>query len=293
MYQTVNRYLKNLKPLQIFLLCILITGLLGIIDYNTGYEISFSIFYLIPIAIASWYSHRHFAIIICIISATVWMFVDLQTGHQYSNIMVPLWNTLVRFGFFIITMSLLRRLRNRIEVEESLSRTDSLTGINNSRAFKEWLNHYLAISGRFSHSLALGYIDLDNFKHVNDTMGHSEGDQVLRSVGAILSSSVRSTDIVGRIGGDEYAVLLPDTDRKGSTLLFDKLHHHLLREMKQNSWPIGFSVGVAIFRHLPKNADEALGIADRLMYQIKISSKNKVEYYEITEDSQQGLTADS
>lgn len=280
-YQAVNKYLEAIKPFQVFLLSVLIIGLFGIIDFISGYEISFSIFYLIPISVASWYSHRHFAIFTCIISAAAWMFVDLLSGHQYSSMYIPIWNTSVRLGFFIITFSLLEALRNHIKLEENLSRMDSLTRINNSRAFKEWLNHYLSISARFSHPVALGYIDLDNFKHVNDTMGHSAGDQVLRAVGEILSSSVRSTDIVGRIGGDEYAVLLPDTDLSGATLLFDKLHQQLMNEMNQNSWPIGFSVGVAVFRHLPKNADEALGIADRLMYQVKKNSKNTIMYHEI------------
>lgn len=288
MYHAVNRYLETFKPFQIFLLCTLIIGILGAIDYITGYEISFSIFYLIPIAVASWYSRRHFAIIICIISAAVWMFVDVLAGHQYYGMLIPLWNALVRFGFFIITLSLLGALKNHMRQEENLSRTDSLTGINNSRAFKEWLNHYLSISSRFGHSVTLGYIDLDNFKRLNDTMGHSAGDQVLHAVAAILSSTVRSDDIVGRIGGDEFAVLLPNTDRRGATILFDKLLQRLLSEMNQHSWPIGFSVGVAVFKRLPKHADEALGIADRIMYQVKKNSKNSVQYDEIAEAARQG-----
>jgi len=276
--------LEAINPFMVFLLCLLIIALLGIVDYISGYELSFSIFYLIPIALASWYSHRHLAVMTCFVSAAAWVLFDLLAGHQYTSFFIPIWNTIVRLGFFLITSSLLEMLRNHIKQEESLSRTDSLTGINNSRAFMEGLNHYLSVSARIKHTLVLGYIDLDNFKEVNDTMGHSVGDQVLRTVGAILSSSVRSSDIVGRVGGDEFAVLLPDTDSKGATMLFDKLHQLLLSEMHRNSWPVGFSTGVAVFEHLPRNSDEALGIADRLMYEIKNSTKNRIIYRIIEED---------
>jgi diguanylate cyclase (GGDEF)-like protein len=286
-FHVVNRYLGTFKPFQIVLLCLLTIGLLSAVDYITGYELSFSIFYLIPIVIASWYSQKHYAIIISIICAAAWMYIDLLSGNQYSSKLIPIWNMFVRFGFFMITLSLLDVLRNHLSQEEKMSRIDSLTGINNSRSLKGWLTHYISISNRLNHSIVLGYIDLDNFKHVNDTLGHSAGDQVLSTVGEILSSSVRSTDIVGRIGGDEFAVLLPATDRKGATLLFDKLHQLLVDAMKKKSFPIGFSIGVAVFMRLPKNADEALGIADSLMYQVKKSSKNSVKYDMITEETHQ------
>lgn len=178
-----------------------------------------------------------------VVSASIWMFVDVMAGHSYSSPVIPVWNALVRLGFFLITSTLLEALKNRIRREENLSRTDSLTGINNSRAFREWLNHHLSISGRFGQTLTPGYVDLDNFKQVNDNLGHSAGDLVLRAVGSVLSASVRSTDVVGRLG-------------------------------------------VAVFKRLPRDADEALAMADALMYEVKKGSKNEVRYSEIDAEAQ-------
>ena len=278
MFEHLHQQLTAARPNQIMVLCMLILGLLGTVDYVTGYEISFSVFYLIPIAIASWYSVRGHAILISILSAILWMTIDDLAGHTYTHGWIPYWNAFVRFGFFMIVMTLLTTLKTHLVMETRLSRTDALTGINNSRAFREWLEHYRQACRRFGQSLALGYIDLDNFKHVNDTMGHSTGDKVLVAVGEVLASAVRSTDIVGRMGGDEFAVILPDLNPEHASQIFGKLHQLLLDRMQREAWPIGFSIGVAIFEQPPDTGDEVIKAADRLMYEVKRSAKNSIRY---------------
>lgn len=281
MIKTFNDYLKSLNSLHIFLLCFLLTGLIGAFDYITGVESSFSIFYLLPIALGSWYANRTAAFTIVVVSAIVWLDLDLLTGHIYSTRWIALWNTLVLLGFFLITFFLMTTLKDHLKKEESLSRTDALTGINNLRAFQEWLSYHLASSDRFNHIMALGFIDLDDFKRINDSLGHSTGNKVLRAVGEVLSSTVRSTDIVARLGGDEFAVLAPDTELAGAVSLFNQLHERLLEKMKIHSWPVGFSIGVAVFTSPPESEDEAIRIADRLMYKVKAGSKNRIECLEI------------
>jgi diguanylate cyclase (GGDEF)-like protein len=208
--------------------------------------------------------------------------IDLQGGHHYSNLLIPVWNTLVRLGFFLIVSSLLSRIKTHLAREEALSRTDVLTGINNARAFREWLNHYLSISARQQQPIALGYIDLDNFKHVNDSQGHSTGDEVIKSIGRMLGTSVRTTDIVGRIGGDEFGIILPNANSKDTQTVFSKLHEKLTTEMTKSGWPIGVSIGGAIFITPPSSADEALKAADALMYDVKKSGKNQIRIKEFT-----------
>jgi diguanylate cyclase (GGDEF)-like protein len=101
---------------------------------------------------------------------------------------------------------------------------------------------------------------------------------VLEAVGACLLGGVRRTDVVGRVGGDEFAVLLPGIDFEGARALFDKLHRRLGNEMRANGWPVGFSVGVAVFAEPPRGVDEALAAADRLMYEVKNATRNDVRY---------------
>jgi diguanylate cyclase (GGDEF)-like protein len=291
MLSRINHYFYARQPWQAFLFSLVSVILLGILDYSTGYEVSFSIFFLVPIVFAGWYSSPTYAAIVSVASAATWMYADLLAGHVYSKGWIPFWNAAVRLGFFTIILSLSMALRKHLRREELLSRTDPLTGVYNLRAFKEWLSHYVLICGRYKQSMALGYIDLDNFKHINDTVGHSAGDRVLRAVGSILSSSVRNTDIVGRVGGDEFVVLLPNIELGGATALFEKLHQRLLNEMHANSWPVGFSVGVALFSTPPRSADEALRLADEIMYKVKNSSKNRVMYEVITRQVQPGHAA--
>ncbi|MEO6975330.1 MAG: GGDEF domain-containing protein [Gallionella sp.] len=283
MTHTITKYLQTKHPRAIFILSVMIIGLVGAVDCLTGNELSFSIFYLIPIIISGWYSNRIYTLIACLISSATWLIVDYWSGHTYSMAWIIWWNASVRLCVFLITFYLVTQLKTYMENESLLARTDSLTGLNNRHAFNEWLAYHIHSARRYHHPLTLGYIDLDGFKQINDTMGHSTGDRALHVVGSVLQSSVRNTDIVGRLGGDEFVLLLPNVDLDGATTIFEKLHQHLLDEMKINSWPIGFSIGVAVFIRQPKNEDEALMLADKLMYKVKNGSKNSIQYQVVAE----------
>ena len=161
-----------------------------------------------------------------------------------------------------------------------MAKLDGLTGVMNARAFGEAAQTILSIAARYGRPTAIGYIDLDNFKSVNDTLGHSEGDTVLIAVASILLESVRGTDLVGRLGGDEFAIFLPETTYSGAVTIFDKLRERLLKEARERVWPIGFSIGVAVFRTAPLSVDEAIKLADALMYRVKNSGKNNILFEE-------------
>lgn len=284
MIKNINNFISKMALWKILLLVFLFIFIVALFDYITGFEMSFSIFYLVPVSISSWYIKRSLSFFICIISAFTWMIIDVISGNMYSQTWIVVWNTAVRLGFFLIVSYLLSELKIHLNLEKILSQTDALTGLKNSRAFKDELNKILNISARYDPLIvAVGYIDLDNFKMVNDTMGHSEGDQVLMSVGSVLSQSIRGSDAVGRLGGDEFAVALLIKGISDTEIFFNRLHNKLVNTMKDRDWPIGFSVGVAIFPTAPPNEDQALKYADELMYKIKKSEKNKVIYKVVTD----------
>jgi diguanylate cyclase (GGDEF)-like protein/PAS domain S-box-containing protein len=167
-----------------------------------------------------------------------------------------------------------------LQREATLGRKDTLTGVRNLRAFREEAAMLFSLASRTRAPSALGFLDLDDFKVINDTVGHAEGDRVLERVGATLAQSTRSTDVIGRLGGDEFVILLPNTGPAGTKVFFDRLHKRLLDVMRENTWSVGLSVGVAIFPSAPPSESDALRLADSLMYRAKKSGKNRVVYAE-------------
>ena len=249
--------------------------LFGVVDTATGADLAFSIFYLVPVALAACSGRRWLATLSCVLSAFVWLVADVLAGTTYSSHLVPAWNTSARLFVFAVVAVLLRALRRALLTSEALSRTDSLTQVANPRHFHECAELERLRAERSAAPLSMVYIDLDNFKDVNDTAGHLAGDELLREVGDALAHNVRATDLVGRLGGDEFAVLLPDTGAAAAGSVVRKLHANLNAVL--DAYPgAGASVGVAVFNAMPQNVDELLAAADRLMYQAKTEGKGAV-----------------
>ncbi len=272
----LDAFLNKGSAFQVTTISLVLVVALGAIDHVTGYEISFSLFYLVPISLAAWYGSLRQGILLGVVSATVWLIVDRTAGHNYSRAFIPFWNGGVRFGFFVVTVMLLTRVRSLLDEERSMAKLDGLTGLMNGRAFGSAAEVILRHATRYGRPTVMGYIDLDNFKTVNDTLGHTEGDHVLRLVASVLLKSVRSADLVGRLGGDEFALLLPETTYSGAVTMFERLREVLLKEAQERAWPIGFSIGVAVFRTAPSSVDAAIKLTDALMYRVKNSGKNNV-----------------
>ena len=213
-----------------------------------------------------------------------WLGVDIASGHDYSAPLIPFWNALVRLGFFILVAVLLASVRAHLRNEESLARIDGLTGVMTGRAFRYSPAEVIGLAARNGNPFVLVYVDLDDFKKVNDTRGHAEGDRTLKTIASALTQSVRRTDIVGRLGGDEFAVLLPETDETGSREVIDKIRANLSSAAAAAGWPVGASIGAAMFPIPPHDPDEAIARADALMYQAKQAGKNRTVVFEVLPD---------
>jgi diguanylate cyclase (GGDEF)-like protein len=253
-------------------------ALLGIVDYLTGYEISFSLFYLAPIALVSWYANRKLGLGISILSALTWLSAEIAAGQTYSHPAIFAWNTLIRFGFFVIVTYLVSELSEVHGREVTLARTDPLSGAINARYFTELLEMEIARSRRYRAPFTLAYIDLDNFKVINDRSGHDTGDEVIRFIVCELKSRLRRVDVVARLGGDEFGLLLPGTDEIAARTVMPRLHTHLTQQMSSQGWPVTFSIGAVACRVVPESAREIIKVADQLMYQVKNSTKNDMRF---------------
>jgi len=250
--------------------------LVGTIDYATGYQVSFSVFYLLPVGFAAWYGSRSLGYAFAVASSLTWYAAEFAGGYPYDHPAIPVWNALVRLAFFVIIASLLAALNRRLLTEKSLARTDPLTGLVNARIFREQLAHDIALSGRIGAALTVVFVDLDDFKRVNDTLGHAAGDALLIDLARAMVTSTRRSDTVARLGGDEFALILPGTDIEGARSVMQKLAEQMSASVHEQFGGVTFSIG-AVVVDVPRVAPaDVIEAADRLMYIAKKSGKNAV-----------------
>lgn len=148
----------------------------------------------------SWVTSSWTGIAISFISAGIWFTADILSGAKYSSPIIYYWNTAIRFGFFLLIVFLIR-VGKALELEKGISRTDHLTGAVNNLFFSEIMQLELDRSTRYKRPLTIAFIDVDNFKAINDQFGHSVGDRVLEKVAWAMQQHLRKTDIVARVGG--------------------------------------------------------------------------------------------
>ena len=160
-----------------------------------------------------------------------------------------------------------------------MATTDGLTGLANRRRFLEALEHEVQRHRRYGTPLALVSIDVDRFKRVNDTWGHAVGDEVLRALAAICRAEVRDVDIVGRIGGEEFAVLLPDTAPEEATAVAERLRYAVeAAPLLTTGGPLTVTLSLGVAASPPcDGADGLLREADRALYRAKAGGRNRVE----------------
>lgn len=253
-------------------------GLIGVLDYVTGVDASFALFYLVPVSMAAWWIGGGAGFACSVLSAATWFLANDLAGAQYTSGFLSIWNTGIRLAFFLVTTLLLVRIHNMLTREQSISRIDYLTGAFNVRAFHEIAEAECLRATRYPQPLTLAYIDLDGFKNINDRYGHRVGDKVLQVVAQTLRAGVRRPDTVARLGGDEFALLLPQTDSVSAQIFLPRLRDELLTAMRRNSWRVTFSIGALTCPTAPAALSDAVSEADELMYEVKRSGRDAIRY---------------
>jgi diguanylate cyclase (GGDEF)-like protein len=155
--------------------------------------------------------------------------------------------------------------------------TDELTDLANRRRFMEALRQEVARSARLETPLALVLFDLDHFKQINDRSGHQKGDDVLRAAADVIRERVRETDLAARIGGEEFAVILPGTGLAGAVALAEHLRRDLSRGVVVPGVDQTLTASFGVAEHRPGELAETLiGIADRALYRAKAEGRDRV-----------------
>ena len=268
------------KPHLVLVAGALIAGF-GIVDYLTGPELAFSIFYLLPIMLVAWWVDRRTAVFISIAGATAWLLADVLSRTWYvppPSPWIPYWNAVVRLGFFLIITYIFSELRQSTDREAEWARTDYLTQVANSRSFYEQAGAEFSRARRFNRPLTIAYLDIDNFKYINDELGHEAGDLLLKNVAETIRSSIRIIDRPARVGGDEFVVLFPETGPDSVKSVIDRIQNGLRNSVQGNRWPVTFSMGVLTCVKIPDSVETMVARADRLMYSVKAAGKDGVKY---------------
>lgn len=165
-------------------------------------------------------------------------------------------------------------LRRKMRQMQGLAMSDALTGLPNRAAFMMAVEQAISRLQRHNERFTLAYLDLDGFKAINDGFGHAEGDRVLQSTTLVMKQHVRREDDLGRIGGDEFA-LLAAADAAGVATA-TRLCGELSAYLSVRGWPVTCSIGAVCFLEAPANAESALTAADRAMYVAKKAGKSRV-----------------
>ncbi len=242
-------------------------------DVYTGPGVDVTLLYLAPIGFGAFFAGIGAGVGLAALAAACSIESQRLSGEALPPAILA-WNAVQQLGVFLLLAAVLDAFKKRLLHEQQAARTDPLTSLANRRAFVEAAWMELERSRRHGRPLSLLYLDCDDFKAVNDRLGHVGGDAVLAAVGATLRDAVRGHDTVARLGGDEFGVLLPEVDGAGAAALAERLRV-LLRETLSERWnAITFSIGVATFTAPPASVDEMILRADGLMYEAKRSGKD-------------------
>ena len=256
--------------------------LIGVGDYFASNKLlEFSVFFVLPVSFLTWFVDQRAGLAGSAGSAGIILTSALNSPRQAFGHQVAYWNSLIWLAFFLLITFLVAHLKILHVRERELARVDDLTKVATRLALYEFAEVELNRARRFQLPMTLAYIDLDSFKEVNDRNGHAAGDRVLITVARHMRRSIRQTDLVARMGGDEFALILPNTGTDAALAVLDKLLTTLTRSMRLNHWPVTFSVGVVTFLNAPESVDQMVQRADEIMYSVKQTGKNHLRQEEI------------
>lgn len=233
------------------------------------------VLYVLPVLLVTWTDGLVWGIVFGIASIAMREMVALEQMPADTPLTWRIGNGAAYVAVVALAMAGLQRLRHSQEQLARLVIQDQLTNVLNARAFADRLGQELDRNRRYPRPLSLMYMDLDNFKIINDTHGHQTGDAVLRLVADAMRSSVRQTDVVGRLGGDEFAVLMPETDAQLADAAAKRLVAGL-RDVFKGTPNVTASIGVVSCTATEASTDDLLRRADQAMYDAKKLGKDRV-----------------
>ena len=273
-----NSWIDSINKNVIMALSLVMCLLVGWVGIYAGNEFSFVVLYVLPAVLAAWYAGPAGGVFISFFATLTWLLGDMLAGRTYSEPFIPYVNAAARMIIYLIISLLVSTVRIQLKKETKSANEDFLTKISNSRAFFSYVSMEIERLKRYKEPFTLAYFDVDNFKKINDTFGHNAGDALLMKLARAIRAHIRPTDVVARMGGDEFAILLIETKPEQARAAIEKLAKVMKASMKTKAMNITFSIGVVTFLKPPKSIDEMIKKADDMMYLSKRGGKDAVNY---------------
>ncbi|MDH3607469.1 MAG: GGDEF domain-containing protein [Acidimicrobiia bacterium] len=252
-----------------------VVAVLGVLDGLSGPDVGFAVFYALAVMGVTFHAGWVAGAIVAILSSGAGLSARLLYSGDVS-VAAALWNLGNEMAVFAALVVMTYQGRQLLDKFAGQSRIDLLTGALNTRGVIEAFERERSRAVRTATPLSIAFIDLDNMKAVNDELGHAEGDEMLRILASSVLAAIRETDVFGRVGGDEFALILPDTDEQAALKAIQRLRSVINRRTHSRRPYISVSVGVVTFRRDPPVAADALRAADALMYVAKRAGGNRV-----------------
>lgn len=225
--------------------------------------------------VTGWSCSRQMTFATTLISLFAWCWIEASSAANWTQLLP---GQGVRFVVALWLVTWMNRLRHQIAQAHRLARLDSLTGLPNRQALIESLDAELSRARRFGRSFTVALLDCDGFKGINDRGGHLAGDEVLRRIGLALRQQTRRYDCVGRLGGDEFLLVLSEVDRDNAVLIAERLRASL-RHFVEREYPmLTFSLGIVTFRSADLDWEECFQRADEAMYAAKRQGPDQTRF---------------
>ncbi|HEY9673295.1 MAG TPA: GGDEF domain-containing protein [Waterburya sp.] len=274
----INNYLEYSHKRITFALVIFTLIFITLLDLKIKLDISFSVFYSFPIVISSWFISKEIGFLMVILSACIELLVNSPRTSLGSLSLSVYWNFTVQIFWYLLISYLFYQLRSSLDREQELARIDDKTGVANKRLFLELSRLEVKKANRYRHPLTVVYMDIDDFEKINRELSYGIGDKILQVAAETMRANLRETDIIARIGGDEFIILLPGNGYESAQTVIYRVQKELLIIMQNNDWPVTFSIGAVTFINPPKSVEEMIQCADRLMYLVKNNGKNQLKH---------------
>ena len=228
-----------------------------------------------------------YGILVLSTAPLLWNALGLLNNFQVDVFVFYMWPAGMVVSIILVfnNQFLLQMIRNQKALSvardqaEQLARTDSLTGLNNRRAFFDLGNTAFQNARRYKHPLSVVLLDLDKFKNINDVYGHAVGDSVIKRTADLISSSLRETDITGRLGGEEFALILNETNGEQAMELAERLRLEIANSPLDAVEHFSGSLGVAEQEESCQSLDDLIALADEALYAAKQQGRDRVILY--------------
>ncbi len=254
----------------------LVLGLTAL-KLTIGHSVTVIDLLFIPVVWVGWFASARWYGYALAAAAAASSAVVAVLAETHASLAAAAVSGLARFALYVVVLALLGMMRRERAAHQRAATTDQLTGAANSRAFRTIAAAEVERAQRYGHELSLAYLDIDDFKAINDRLGHPEGDRVLLEVSHMMRSVVRSVDTVARVGGDEFAILMPETRAGDAVTVVERVRLETARLSTGDGGRVSCSIGLVTFARPPESLTELVAAGDELLYRAKENGKDRIE----------------